>query len=257
MARCFFIKNLKLIFQKNKVEKIIHLAARAGVRASINDPVLYEKVNVLGTLNLLELAKQFKIKNFIFGSSSSIYGNTKVPFEEDCNTDKQISPYAATKKAAELICYTYSHLYNIPITCLRLFTVYGPRGRPDMAPYMFTELIYKGKELNVFGDGTTKRDYTYITDIIKGILSVLDKEFKYEIINLGNSNPIELNHFISIIEKNLGKKAKIKKMPIPPGDVLITYSNIKKAKKMLNWQPKVKIEDGMKSFIEWYKNERT
>lgn len=251
------IKNLEEIFKKNKIEKIAHLAARAGVRASIENPILYEKVNILGTLNLLMLAKQFKVKNFIFSSSSSVYGNSKVPFSEDTNTDNPISPYAATKKSAELICHTFSKLYNIPITCLRLFTVYGPRGRPDMAPYKFTELVHKEKELPVFGDGTSKRDYTYVSDVIEGISSSLNKEFKFEIINLGNSNPVELNHFISLIENNIGKKAKIKRLPSQPGEVNITFSDIRKAKRLLNWEPKVKIDEGMKKFIDWYKKERT
>ena len=251
------IKKLKEIFQKNKIEKIVHLAARAGVRASINDPVLYEKANVLGTLNMLILAKESKVKNFIFGSSSSVYGNTNVvPFSEDANTDMPVSPYAATKKAAELLCYNYSTLYNVPVTCLRLFTVYGPRGRPDMAPYKFTELIHKGKEVPVFGDGTSKRDYTYIADIVNGILLALTKKFKFEIINLGNSSPVELNRFISLVEKNLGKRAKIKRLPVQPGEVYITCSGIGKAKKLLGWEPKVRIEEGMKKFAEWYKRER-
>jgi len=251
------IKNLKAIFQKNRVDRIVHLAARAGVRASIENPGLYEKVNVLGTLNMLALAKEFRVKNFIFSSSSSVYGNTDIiPFSEDADTDRPVSPYAATKKAAELICYNYSHLYDIPMACLRLFTVYGPRGRPDMAPYKFTELICNGKDVPVFGDGTSKRDYTYVADIVNGIISALDKEFKFEIINLGNSNPVGLSHFISLIEKNLGKKAKIKRLPAQPGDVRITCSDIRKAKKLLNWEPKVKIWEGMKKFIEWYKRER-
>jgi len=251
------IANLKIIFEKNKINKIVHLAARASVRASISNPELYERVNVLGTLNLLALAKQFKIKNFILGSSSSVYGNTKeIPLSEDNKTDYPVNPYAATKKSAELMCYTYNYLYNIPITCLRLFTVYGPRGRPDMAPYKFTELIYREKELTMFGDGTSKRDYTFVGDIVKGILSAVDKEFKFEIINLGNSKPIELLDFISIIERNLGKKARIKRMPLQIGEVQITYSDSRKAKKLLNWEPKTNVNEGMKKFIEWFKNER-
>ena len=250
-------KNLEPVFKKNKIEKIVHLAARAGVRASIQHPLLYGNVNVLGTLNMLILSTQYKIKNFIFGSSSSVYGNAvKVPFSEKDETSKPISPYAATKKAAELICYTYSQLYNIPVTCLRLFTVYGPRGRPDMAPYKFTELIYNEKELPIFGDGTSKRDYTYVADIVNGIMNALDNEFEFEIINLGNSNPVELNKFVAIIEENVGKKAKIKRLPIQPGEVKITYSDIRKAKKLLDWEPKIKINEGMNKFIDWYKNER-
>ncbi len=251
------IEDLRAIFKKNRIEKIVHLAARAGVRSSIEQPLLYENVNVLGTLNMLIMAKEFEAENFVFGSSSSIYGNTKnIPFSESEKTDSPVSPYAATKKSGELMCHAYSHMYNIPITCLRLFTVYGPRGRPDMAPYKFTELIYKNKELEMFGDGKTKRDYTYIKDIVDGILAAVDKEFKFEIINLGNSKPVELRQFISIIEENLGKRAKIKKMPLQPGEVDVTYADVKKAKRLLAWKPKIRVEDGMKKFIEWYKNER-
>ncbi|MBD3202924.1 SDR family NAD(P)-dependent oxidoreductase, partial [Candidatus Woesearchaeota archaeon] len=222
---------LTQIFDR-KIDKIIHLAARAGVRPSLKKPRLYFDVNVSGTLNLLELAKKFKINNFIFGSSSSVYGeNTKIPFSEKHRTDCQISPYASSKKAGELICKTYSHLYSLNITCLRFFTVYGERGRPDMAPYKFTNLIYNDKPIEMYGDGTSKRDYTYIKDIVSGILTALEKNFRFEIINLGNSDPIELKRFISIIEKKLNKKAKIIQKPIPKGDVKITYADISKAKR--------------------------
>ncbi len=251
------INDLRTVFKKNKIEKVIHLAARAGVRPSIEQPVLYEQANVLGTLNMLMMAKDFKAENFVFGSSSSIYGNTKeIPFSESSKTDSPVSPYAATKKSAELMCHAYSHMYNIPMTCLRLFTAYGPRGRPDMAPYKFTELIYNNKELEMFGDGKTKRDYTYVKDIVDGILAAVGKEFKFEVINLGNSKPVELRQFISIIEENLGKKAKIKKMPLQPGEVDVTYADVKKAERLLTWKPKTDIKNGMKKFIEWYKNER-
>ena len=252
-------KDLKEIFQKNKIDKIIHLAARAGVRASIKNPLLYEKVNVRGTLNLLEVAKDHNIKNFIFGSSSSVYGNNKkVPFSESDMVDNPISPYAATKKAGELICYVYSQIYGIPTTCLRFFTVYGPRGRPDMVPYKFTKLINEGKMIDVYGEGDTSRDYTYIDDIVNGVIRALNSNLKYEIINLGNSNTVKLKYFISLIEKELGKKAKIKKLPIQPGDVKRTYADISKAKKILGYKPKVKIEEGIKEFVKWYKlkNER-
>ena len=244
--------SLKKIFQENKIDKIIHLAARAGVRASLKDPLLYEEVNVKGTLNLLELAKEFKINQFIFGSSSSIYGlNKKIPFSENDNT-QPISPYGVTKKIGEQLCYVYHHLYNINIICLRFFSVYGPRGRPDMAMYKFTKSINEGKEIEMFGDGTTKRDYTYITDIVSGILASLDKNLSFEIINLGNNNTVELKYFISLIEKELKKKSKIKKMPEQQGDVPLTYANISKAKKILCWEPKVKIEEGVKLFVRWF-----
>lgn len=243
-------------FKNNKIDKICHLAARAGVRPSIEKPFLYESTNILGTLNLLELAKEYGIKNFVFASSSSVYGNNKkIPFSEADNVDFPISPYAATKKADELLCHTYSHLHNLNITCLRFFTVYGPRGRPDMAPFLFTDRISKGLPIKKFGDGSTKRDYTYITDIVKGIVSSLDKSFKYEIINLGNNKPVELNYLISIIEKNVGKKAVVEEHHILAGDVDITFAEVSKAKRLLDYSPSVSIDEGIKNFVEWFKEE--
>lgn len=245
--------SLKEIFSSNRISKVVHLAARAGVRPSLENPILYEDVNVRGTMHLLELSKN--VKNFIFASSSSVYGNNKkTPFSEHDNVDKAISPYAATKKAGEVMCHVYHHLYNIPISCLRFFTVYGPSGRPDMATYKFTKWIDEEKELLRFGDGHSKRDYTYVDDIIDGVISALDKQFEYEIFNLGNSHPIELNYFINVIEEELGKRAKITKLPTQPGDVSITYADISKSKKMLNFQPKVSIEDGIAKFVRWYKS---
>ena len=247
---------LELVFKRHKISKIVHLAARAGVRPSIEKPIWYKDTNVSGTLNLLELAKQYPVKQFIFASSSSVYGNNKkIPFSENDPVDKPISPYAASKKACELFCYTYSHLCNLSVTCLRFFTVYGPRGRPDMIPILYPHRISQGIYIKMFGDGTTKRDYTYISDIIDGIISALKKPFKFEIINLGNNKPVELKYFISLVEKNLKKKAKIRKLPIPQGDVNLTYADISKAKKLLNYSPKVSIEEGLKKTIEWYKKE--
>ncbi len=247
-------EGLKEIFDKEKPDKVVHIAARAGVRPSIQNPLLYEEVNVKGTLNLLDLAKDHKIKSFVFASSSSVYGNRKkIPFSETDNVDNPISPYAATKKAGELICYTYHHLYNMKITCLRFFTVYGPRGRPDMAPYLFTDWIYNGKPIKRFGDGSTKRDYTFITDIVKGVVASIDKELDFEIINLGNNKPVMLNDFIKTIEKVTGKKAVIKELPMQPGDVDITYADVSKAEKLLGFKPTTSIEEGMKKFFEWYK----
>ena len=244
--------SLKGIFSSNRISRVVHLAARAGVRPSIKSPLLYEEVNLRGTMHLLELSKN--VENFIFASSSSVYGNNKkIPFSEGDNVDKAISPYAATKKAGEVMCHVYHHLYNIPISCLRFFTVYGPSGRPDMATYKFTKWIDEEKELLRFGDGRSKRDYTYVDDIIDGVVSALDKQFEYEVFNLGNSHPIELNYFISVIEEELGKRAKITKLPTQPGDVSITYADIGKSRKMLNFQPKVSIEDGIAKFVRWYK----
>lgn len=248
---------LEEVFKKHKINKIVHLAARAGVRPSIEQPLLYQEANVQGTVNLLELAKQYGINNFIFGSSSSVYGkNKKIPFSENDNVDYPISPYAASKKACELFCYTYSHLTDLNIACLRFFTVYGPQGRPDMAPYLFTDQIHKEKELVRYGSGVTRRDYTYIDDIINGITAALEKSFKFEIINLGNSQTVELNYFIKVIENLLEKKAKIKELPEQPGDVPITYADISKAKRLLDYDPKIKIEEGMEKLIKWYKDNK-
>jgi UDP-glucuronate 4-epimerase len=205
----------------------------------------------------LELAKTHQISQFIFGSTSSIYGNQKkVPFSESDPCNEPISPYAATKKAAELLCHTYAHLYKIPMTILRFFTVYGPKGRPDMAPYLFTQAILEGKPIERFGDGTTERDYTYIDDIVAGIIKAIEKPFDYEIINLGNNHPITLNAFIQTIEKATGRKAKTIEKPIPPGDVDRTFADIGKAQKLLGWQPTTDIETGMKNFVDWYQNQQ-
>ncbi|MEM2131479.1 MAG: GDP-mannose 4,6-dehydratase [Candidatus Woesearchaeota archaeon] len=247
-------EKIKEAFENYKPNKIIHLAARAGVRPSLENPFIYEETNVKGTLNLLELSRLFKVKNFVFASSSSVYGgNKKIPFSENDFTDNAISPYAATKKAGEVLCYTYSHLYNLNVSCLRFFTVYGPRGRPDMAPYLFTKNIIEGKPIKMFGDGTSKRDYTYISDIVSGIVSALEKNFKYEIFNLGNSDTVALKDLIKTIEEITGKKAIIKKEKMPLGDVPITYADITKSKKLLGYEPKVKIREGMQKFYDWYK----
>ena len=248
---------LRNVFIENKVDKIIHLAARAGVRSSFDEPELYKKVNVEGTRNLLELAKEFKIKNFVFGSSSSVYGtNKKIPFSENDPTENAISPYAETKKKAEELCKQYHDKLGLSIACLRFFTVYGPRGRPDMAVYKFIELISESKPIDVYGDGTSKRDYTYVADIVDGALSALDKNFGFEVINLGNSDAVELKKLIAAIEKELGKKAKINRLPMQKGDVHLTYANISKARKLLDYNPKIKIGEGIKLFAEWYKNDR-
>ncbi len=248
---------LKKVFEKYKFQKIIHLAAQAGVRLSLKQPNLYVDVNVNGTLNLLELSREYKIKNFIFGSSSSVYGATKeIPFLEEGKL-KPISPYGVSKRAGELLCSTYNHLYNLPVTTLRFFTVYGPRQRPDMAIHKFTKLIDEGKEIYLYGNGETSRDYTYISDIVEGIISALNNDFNYEIFNLGNSNPTNLSHLISLIEKNLGKSAKIKYLPEQPGDPYITFADISKSKGMLNYNPKINMEEGIKNFIEWYRNEKS
>jgi len=244
------------ILRTNDIETIIHLAARAGVRPSIQDPLLYQDVNIRGTMNLLELSNEFNISTFVFGSSSSVYGiNEKVPFREDDPVDKAISPYAATKKACETFCYTYHHLYGTPITCLRFFTVYGPRQRPEMAIHKFTRSIDHGEIIEMYGDGKSRRDYTYISDIVNGIMTASEKKMGYEIINLGNSNVVELRYLIQLIEENLGRSAIIKKMPEQPGDVPVTYADISKAQRLLGYEPEVPIEEGIEKFVQWYRGE--
>ncbi len=241
------------VFLEQGVNRVIHLAARAGVRPSIEDPQLYGNVNLIGTINLLEAARKQKITQFIFGSSSSVYGeNTNVPFNEEDTLRNLVSPYAVTKRAGELMCKCYHSLYDLDVVCLRFFTVYGPSGRPDMAPFMFTKKIMEGTPINKFGDGTTQRDYTFISDIVEGIIGSM-KLKGFEIINLGNNNPVSLNEFIKTIEKMTGKQAIINQMPMQPGDVPITYADISKAKKLIGYEPKIKLEEGMKKFFDWFR----
>ncbi len=241
------------IFQNHPFDGIIHLAARAGVRPSVLQPKLYEEVNIRGTMNLLEMAKQFQIKKFIMASSSSVYGNnSKIPFSETDPVDNPISPYAATKKACELIGYTYSNLYNIAVTCLRFFTVYGPRQRPDMAIHKFTQLIAAKEEIPIYGDGKAKRDFTYISDIIDGVMRSIERCNSYHIYNLGESRVVSLMEIISLIEKHLSKKATIKWLPPQPGDLPITYADISRAKDELDYNPIVNTEDGIIAFIKWF-----
>ncbi len=238
-----------------KIDLIIHLGAQAGVRYSLKNPWLYIKSNELGTLNIFELAKLLNIKKVIFASSSSVYGgNKKIPFSEDDKVDKPISLYAATKRANELMAYTYHHLYGIKMIGLRFFTVYGEYGRPDMAFWKFTKNILLGKEIEVYNYGRMARDFTYVSDIIDGIIACIEKEFKYEIFNLGNDNPIELEYAISLIEKYTGKKAIKKYMPMQPGDVEKTWADLSKSKKLLGYKPNVSIEEGLKRFVNWFKN---
>ena len=247
--------SMEKIFSSHSFDAIVHLAARAGVRPSIKHPLLYEKVNVNGTMNLLELSKINNVKKFVFASSSSVYGNNKkVPFCEDDNVDNPVSPYAASKKAGELIAYTYYHLYQISVSVIRFFTVYGPRQRPDMAIHKFTRLIDKGEKIPVFGDGSTKRDYTFISDIIDGVISSIARCDGYEIYNLGDSKTVNLLEMIQTIEKYLGKSAKFEYMPSQPGDVDITYADISKAGEKLDYSPKVYFDEGIKNFVDWYKH---
>jgi UDP-glucuronate 4-epimerase len=246
---------LARIFSEHNISLVAHLAAQAGVRPSLEQPVLYQDVNIRGTINLLEASRTYGVRQFVFASSSSVYGlNSKIPFSEDDKVDYPTSPYAASKLAAELYCRTYNHLYGLSVLALRLFTVYGPRQRPEMAIHMFTRMIDSGKEIPVFGNGTSKRDYTYVSDIVDGIFQALTSQSQgFEILNLGNNHPVTLEYLIHLIEEALGKSAKIKNLPMQAGDVPITFAEISKAKTRLGYQPKVTIEEGISQFVQWYR----
>jgi UDP-glucuronate 4-epimerase len=249
---------LEDVFKEEKFDCIVHLAARAGVRPSLAEPMLYMETNINGTLNLLELAREHGVKQFVFGSSSSVYGiNAKVPFSEEDQIRQPISPYAATKAAGELICHTYSHLYGIRCVCLRFFTVYGARQRPDLAIHKFAKLITESRAIPVFGDGTTRRDYTYVDDIIAGVRAAIDfDKSDYEVFNLGESQTVELNKLIALLEKELDRHAVIDRQPMQPGDVPQTFADVTKARHLLGYNPQTKIEDGIKRFVEWFRRER-
>jgi UDP-glucuronate 4-epimerase len=244
------------VMARVRPDVVVHLAGRAGVRPSLADPLLYEQVNVQGTIGLLEACRQQGTQKFVFASSSSIYGiANQVPFREDDGLNLPISPYAATKIAGEKMCYTYSHLYGLQVVCLRFFTVYGPRQRPDLAIRKFTEMIFAGKPIPVFGDGSSGRDYTYVDDIVDGILASIEYKCSYEIFNLGNSKPVSLATLIETIEDASGRKAVIQRQPLQPGDVPITFADISKAQRLLGYEPKVPFRDGIASFIKWFKQE--
>src|SRR5205809_381786 len=241
-----------------KFDQIIHLAARAGVRPSLLEPALYQRVNVEGTVHLLEAARRNGVKKATIASSSSVYGvNSKVPFSESDPIFSAISPYAASKLACEALGHVYHHVYGMDIAMLRFFTVYGPRQRPDLAIHKFARLIAAGKPIPVFGDGSTARDYTYVTDTVEGVIACSQKEFGYEIFNLGESQTVTLSRLIELLEKHLGKRAIIDRQPPQPGDVPITFADISKAEKKLGYYPRIKIEEGMRLFIEWFLQGRT
>ena len=246
---------LEQAFTNTRYDCVVHLAARAGVQPSLKQPRLYVETNVNGTLNLLELARAHQVKHVVFGSSSSVYGvNPKVPFSEDDPIFNPISPYAATKAAGELLCHTYSHLYDMRIVCLRFFTVYGARQRPDLVIHKFAKLISAREPIPVFGDGTTRRDYTYIDDIIAGVRGAIDYDKSdYEIINLGESRTVELRELISLLESALDQPAEIDWQPSQPGDVPQTFADVSKARKLLGYNPRTAIEDGIRRFVEWFR----
>jgi len=242
-------------------DMIVHLAARAGVRPSIEGPGAYVDVNINGTLNLLELCREFQVRQFVFGSSSSVYGATsRAPFSEDQVDLRPISPYAATKLAGEILCYTYAHLFRFSVICLRFFTVYGPRQRPDLAIHKFTSLIEAGKPVPIFGDGSTGRDYTFIDDIVAGVLAAVEYEppsapgtALFEVFNLGNSHPVKLSELIDLLEKATGKKAIRNQQPAQPGDVPLTWADVSKAGRLLGYRPATDLEQGLKKFVTWYR----
>lgn len=245
---------VEALFSEHDFDAVVHLAARAGVRPSVQNPALYVDVNVQGTLVLLEAMQRFGVRKMVMASSSSVYGDTpRVPFRETETCDAPLSPYAASKRAAELLAYTYHNLYNLDIFCLRFFTVYGPRQRPEMAISRFTENILQGEPIDVFGDGSTSRDYTYIDDIVDGIALALERVKGYEVLNVGSADPISLADLIAAIEKAVGKSALINRLPMQPGDVRQTYASVEKARRLIGYEPRVRIEEGIRRFVEWYR----
>src|SRR5512136_2165291 len=244
-------------YRRFRIATTIHLAARAGVRPSIRHPRLYEEVNGVGTLTLLDAACRSGARTFVFGSSSSVYGmNSKLPFSEDDAITCPVSPYAATKRANELMAYTYHHLHGLSVTCLRFFTVYGPRQRPEMAIYHFTERLARGETVPRYGDGLSARDYTYIDDVVAGTLAAVDAAAPFEIVNLGGSRTTTLQQLIRLIADALGAEARIQELPPQPGDVPITFADVSKAEKLWGWKPRVPIEEGIRRFVEWFRTSR-
>lgn len=244
---------LKHVFQSTQIDQVVHLAALAGVRKSLSSPLEYVDVDIKGTVQLLDMCRKYSVRKFVFASSSSIYGTASSPFSEQEPAGVQVSPYAAAKRAGELFCQTYSHLYGLPVVCLRFFTVYGPRQRPEMAIHSFTRLIDEGKEVPVFGDGTSSRDYTYIDDIVDGIIASMKLDCHFEVFNLGNSRPVLLNDLVDMIGSRLGKPVRRKFLPGQPGDVEHTLADLDKARHMLGYAPRISIEEGIERFVQWYR----
>jgi len=247
---------IRKIFEQERPEIVVHLAARAGVRPSLKDPNLYHRVNVIGSQHILDACRDFKPSHLVFASSSSVYGGSKdVPFREDNPVARPISPYAATKRMNELQAHVYSHVHGVNVTMLRFFTVYGPRQRPDMAIHMFTRLILDGKPIPMFGDGSTRRDYTYVDDIIDGVVRCVDQPFRYEIFNLGEHHTTTLRELIDLIAKHTGRPAHIEKKPLQAGDVEITYADIDHARDKIGYHPQFSMDEGIRRFVEWYKQQ--
>ncbi len=246
---------LKKVFRTNDIGRICNLAAQAGVRYSLIDPFCYQKSNLEGFLNLLEMAREVRVDNFVYASSSSVYGaNTRYPFREEDRVDQPVSLYGATKRANELMAHAYSHLYEIPTTGLRFFTVYGPWGRPDMALFLFADAILHDRPIDVFNRGRMKRDFTYIDDIVDGTVAALERPFPCELFNLGNADTVELMEFIRIVEEELGRKAKMNLLPMQPGDVPETSADIRKSRNLLGFDPRTPLRDGVRSFLSWYRD---
>ena len=244
------LHNLRKVFEENSFDCVINQAARAGVRYSIENPHVYFTTNVIGTLNLLELCKDYGTKKFVLASTSSLYAGQKMPFREDLPVNTPISPYASSKKSAEVLCYTYHYLYGIDVSILRYFTVYGPAGRPDMSPFRFTKWIIEGKAIELFGDGSQRRDFTHVDDIAEGTIRAT-KSLGYEIINLGNNKPHSLLEMIELIEKYTGKRARIERKEFHKADMKDTWADISKAKSLLGWEPRISLEEGIKGLVEW------
>lgn len=244
-------KKLKKVFEENKIDAVINLAARAGVRASVEDPWVYLETNTKGTLNLLECCKNHKVKKFVLASTSSLYASLDMPFKETSRTDTPLAPYSATKKGAEALCHAYHYLYNLDISILRYFTVYGPAGRPDMSIFKFLRSMDTGRPIPLYGDGSQTRDFTYIDDIADGTIRALAPA-GFEIFNLGSDHPVKLNYVIGLLEKFLGKKAKIKRYKLHPADVTATWAHIDKAKKVLGWKPTMPLEKGIEQTVQWF-----
>jgi UDP-glucuronate 4-epimerase len=249
--------NLEKVFENSRPDAVVHLAAWAGVRPSLEKPALYASVNVTGTVHLLDLAKEYSTKCFIFGSSSSVYGGSRsVPFTEEDPVDRPVSPYAATKRAGELLCHTYAHNYSMNITCLRFFTVYGPRQRPEMAIHKFARLMLKGEEVPIFGKGDSQRDYTYVEDIVDGVLRAISLNPRFEIFNLGESQTVPLLDIVKHLEDSLGIKARLRFLPVQPGDMDITYADITRARRVLGYNPRTPFKDGIQLFADWFLKSR-
>jgi UDP-glucuronate 4-epimerase len=255
-------EQIRNVIATTRPEAIIHLAARAGVRPSIEQPSLYERVNIAGTVHLLELCREFGVPKFVFASSSSVYGATsRAPFSESHFELRPISPYGATKLAGELLCYTYAHLYRIPMICLRFFTVYGPRQRPDLAIHKFVGLMEKGKPIPIYGDSSSGRDYTFIEDTVAGVLAALDFDLRpadgqapFEVFNLGNSHPVKLGELVDLLERLTGRKVVRETRAPQPGDVPLTWADLSKSERLLGYRPAVRIEEGLRRFVDWYRS---